>query len=231
MTGLAVALLLYAAISLVVRRPYPTPLDFRDVTAPSYLLLQLAVAVLVLAALAPLPAIPPVSFVVGYAAGAAFVAAPHLLGLARRECIHQFEIRDLHDLRTILPRELLLCGVVFPAIALAEEVVLRHTLPLPRPAVPLVQWLLYRAGGGKGAGASAIACLFLAGLYQTGGGLGAVVGAHAAVQTLTGLLQSPGLFGGVFPLLEQARWKNLSPGWQKLVAQLAAAATLVGLVP
>lgn len=227
--GLALALLLYAAISLAVRRPYATPLDFCEATAPSYLLLLLATAVLVLAALGPLPAIAPASFAWGYSAGAAFVAAPHLLGIARRECVHQFEIRDLYGLRTIVPRELLLCVVTFPAIALCEEVVFRDVVTAPWPAVALVQWLVYRAGARNGAVASAIACLFLAGLHQSSGGLGAVVGAHAAIQTLTGLLRSPGLFGGVFPLFEQARWRNLAPDGQLLVVELAAAAALVGL--
>jgi membrane protease YdiL (CAAX protease family) len=229
MAGLVLALLLYASISVAVRRPYPTPLDFREATAPSYLLLLLAVAVLLLAALDPLPVIAPVSFARGYAAGAAFVAAPHLVGIARRECLHQFEIRDLHDLRTIVPRELLLCGFTFPAIALCEEVAFRGVLPSPWPAVALVQWLVYRTGARNGAGASAIACLFLAGLHQGSGGLGAVVGAHAAIQTLTGLLRSPGLFGGVFPLLEQVRWRNLSPGWQNRAVELAAGGALLGL--
>ena len=229
MAGLALAVLVYAAISLAVRRPFATPLDFREATAPSYLLLLVATAVLILASLDPLPVIAPVSVAWGYAAGTAFVAAPHLLGIARRDCLHQFEIRDLHGLRTIVPRELLLCGVTFPAIALGEEAVFRGVLLAPWPAVVLVQWLVYRAGGRNGAVASAISCLFLAGLHEASGGLGAVVGAHAAIQTLTGLLRSPGLFGGVFPLLEQARFKNLSPGWQKLCVELAAAAALVGL--
>jgi hypothetical protein len=229
MAGLAFALPLYAAISLVVRRPYQTPLDFRAATAASYQLLLLAVVVLVLVALAPLPVIGPVSFAWGYAAGAAFVAAPHLLGIARKECLHQFEIRDLYGLWSVVPRELLLVGVTFPAIALCEEVVFRGALPIPRPAIALVQWLVYRAGARNGAGEPAIACLLLAGLHQASGELGAVVGAHAAIQTLTGLLRSPGLFGGVFPLLEQARWRNLAPGWQKLAVALAAAGVLLGL--
>lgn len=229
MAGLGLAVLLYAAISLAVRRPYLTPLDFREATAPSYLLLLVAAAVLVLAAIGPLPVIAPVSVAGGYAAGALFVAAPHLLGIARRECLHQFEIRDLHSLRTIVPRELLLCAAAVPAIALCEEVVFRSVLPIPWPAVPLVQWLVYRTGARKGAVASAISCFFLAALHQASGGLGAVVGAHAAIQTLTGLLRSPGLFGGVFPLLEQARFRNFAPGWQKVAAELAAAAALVGL--
>jgi len=230
MAGLAFALLFYAAVSFVVRRPYQTPLDFRAATAPSYQLLLLAVVALVLVTLGPLPVIAPVSFAWGYAAGAAFVAAPHLLGIARKECLHQFEIRDLYGLWTVVPRELLLVGVTFPAIALAEEVVFRGVLPIPWPAVVLVQWLVYRAGARNGGLDSAIACLLLAGLHQASGELGAVVGAHAAIHTLTGLLRSPGLFGGVFPLLEQARLRNLSPGWQKLIVELAAAGVLVGLV-
>ena len=229
MAGLAVALLLYAALSLVVRRPYATPLDFREATSPYYLLLLVAAAVLVLAVLGPLPVIAPASVAGGYAAGAAFVAAPHVLGLARRECLHQFEVRDLHSLSTVLPRELLLGGLALPAVALCEEVVFRSALPVPWPAVPVVQWLVYRAGPRNRAVDSAVACLFLAALHRATGGLGAVVGAHAAIQTLTGLLSSPGLFGGVFPLLDQARFRNLAPGWLKRTAELAAAAALVGL--
>lgn len=229
MAGLALAVLVYAAISLAVRRPYTTPLDFREATAPSYLLLVLATAVLILYFPRPLPVIAPVSFAWGYAAGMAFVAAPHILGIARRECLHQFEIRNLHRMRAIVSRELLLCGVAFPAIALCEEVVFRGVRPAPWPAVALVQWTVYRAGARNGAVASAIACLFLAGLHEASGGLGAVVGAHAAIQTLTGLLRSPGLFGDVYPLLEQVRWRNFSPGWQKLAVELAAGAALVGL--
>ena len=229
MAGLTLAVLVYAGISLAVRRPYPTPLDFRESTAPSYLLLIAATAVLVLCSLGPPPVIAPASFAWGYGAGAAFVAAPQLLGMARGECFHQFEIRDLHGLRTILPRELLLCGVAFPAIALCEEAVFRCVLPLPWPAVVLVQWLVYRAAARGGALACAISCLFLADLHEASGGLGAVVGAHAAIQTLTGPFRSPGLFAGVFPLLEQARLRNLSPGWQKLAIELAVAAAVVGL--
>ena len=229
MAGLAGALALYAAVSLSVRRPYPTPLDFRDATAPAYLLLLVAVAVLVLAILAPFPLIAPASFGWGYAAGLAFVGAPHLVGIARRECIHQFEVRDLHSLRSIVPRELLLCGLTFPAIATAEEVVFRGVLKLPEPAVAVAQWLVYVAGSRMGAGAAAIACALLAGLHEMTGSLGVVIGAHAAVQTLTGRLSSPGLFGGVYPLLEQAKWKSLSPGWQKAAVELAAGAMLIGL--
>jgi hypothetical protein len=229
MTGLALAVLVYAAISLAVRRPYPTPLDFRESTAPSYLLLIVATAVLILCALDPLPAIAPASFAWGYAAGAAFVAAPQLPGLARRECFHQFEIRNLHGLRAILPRELLLCGLVFPAIAFSEEAVFRGVLPAPWPAVALAQWLVYRAGTRGGALPSAISCLFLAALHEASGGLGAVVGAHAAIHSFTGLLRSPGLFAGVFPLFEQARVRNLSPGWQRLAVELAVVAGVVGL--
>jgi hypothetical protein len=231
MAGLVVALLFYAAISLAVRRPYQTPLDFRAAAAPSYQLLQLAVVVVVLAALDARPVVAPARFAWGYAAGAAFVAAPQVLGWARRECLHQFEIRDLHDLRTILPRETLLFGVTLPAIALAEETVLRGALPLPWPAIALAQWLTYRAAARSGAGASALACLLLAGLHRASGELGAVVGAHAAIQTLTGRLTSPGIFGDVFPVLAQLRWRNFSPGWQKLAIELTAALLLVGLAP
>jgi hypothetical protein len=229
MAGLAVALLLYAALSLAVRRPYATPLDFREATSPSYVLFLAATAVLVLAPLGPLPTIAPASVAWGYGAGVGFVAAPHLLGMARRDCLHQFEVRDLHPLATILPRELLFCGVALPAIAHCEEVVFRSALPVPWPAVPVLQWIVYQAGSRNDARASAVACLFLAALHQSSGGLGAVVGAHAAIQTLTGVLRSPGLFGGVFPLLEQARFRNFAPGWQKLAAQLVAAAALVSL--
>ncbi len=229
MAGLAIALVLYAAVSLSVRRPYATPLDFLAATAPGYLLLQMAVAVLMLAILLPLPTLVPSFVGGGYAAGLAFAAAPHVLALARRESIHQFEIKELYSLRSIVPRELLLCAVTFPAIAAAEEVVFRGVVRLPAPAVALVQWLVYVAGARRGAGASAVSCIFLAALHQTTDSLGAVIGAHAAIQTLTGSLRSPGLFGAVYPLFEQARWRSLSPAWQKVATELAAGAALVAL--
>lgn len=229
MAGLGLALLVYAAVSFSVRRPYQTALDFRAATAPTYLALILAVVLLMLEALAPLPEIAARPFAWGYAAGAAFVAAPQVVGLARRECLHQFEVRDLYRPSLIVPRELLLVALVFPAIALCEEVVFRSALPLPKPAIALVQWLVCRASARNNPADSAIACLFLAGLHHAGDSLWAVVGAHAAIQTLTGRLRSPGLFGDVFPLLEQVRFKNLSPAWQKAAAEVAAAALLVAL--
>lgn len=227
MAGLALAVLLYAALSLAVRRPYQTPLDFRAATAPSYQLLQVAVAVMVLASLDARPDVAPSTFALGCAVGAAFVAAPHVVGIARRECLHQFEIRNLHPLRAIVPRDVLLFGVTIPAIALCEETVLRLALPLPWQAVPLVQWLLCRASGRATPGASALACLLLAGLHGVSGNLGLVVGAHAAIQALTGRLTSPGIFGDVFPLLQQVRLRNLSPARLTLAAELAAGVAVV----
>jgi hypothetical protein len=229
MAGLALALLLYAVVSLSVQRPYQTPLDFRAATAPSYLGLLVAIAVLILAAVAPAPAIGVSSVAWGYAAGVAFVAAPQIVGIARRECVHQFEIRNLHGPREVVARELLLVGAVFPLIALCEEVVLRSALPLPKTAVPLLQWILYRASTRGRAVETAVACLFLAGLDQAVDDLGVVVGAHAAIQTLTGRLSSPGLFGDAYPLLSQLRFRSLSPRWQTAVAEIATAALLVGL--
>jgi hypothetical protein len=44
MVPLAIAVVLYTVVSLAVRHPSPTPLDFRAVTAPAYLLLHVAVA-------------------------------------------------------------------------------------------------------------------------------------------------------------------------------------------
>ena len=229
MAGLAIAVILYAAVSLAARRPSPTPLDFREVTAPAYLLLHVAVAVLALAILAPLPRISGPALAWGYAAGLAFVGAPHLVGIARRECIHQFEVRDLYPLVTILPRELLLCCATFPAIAACEEVAFRGVLGLPEPAVAAAQWLVYVAGSRTGVGAPLIACAFVAALHQQTGSLGVVIGAHAAIHTLTGRLRSPGLFGTVYPLLEQAKWKHLAPGWRKAAVELGAGALLIGL--
>lgn len=224
------ALVLYGAISLCVRRPFATPLDFLEATAPSYLLLKVAVAVLVLAILAPLPALNAASLAGGYAAGLAFVAVPNLVGIARGECIHQFEVLDLHPMRSVLPRELLLGIATFPAIAFCEEVVFRGVIRLPEPAVAAAQWLVYLTGSRTGAGSLAISCAFLAALHERTGSLGVVIGAHAALYTLTGRLRSPGLFGGVYPLLEQAKWKNLAPGWRRAALELAAGAFLVWLV-
>ena len=227
--GVVVGLVVYAAVSLLIARPSATPLDFLAATAPAYLLLQVAVAVFVLAILTPFPANSPVAFGWGYGMGLAFVAAPQLVGIARRECIHQFEIRNLYPLSSILPRDLLLCAVVFPIIAACEEVVFRGILKVPEPAVAVAQWLVYWAGSRTGAGGPAIPCAFLAALHQRADSLGTVVGAHAAIQTLTGRLRSPGLFGGVYPLLEQAKWKDLGLNWRKVVVELAAGALLVGL--
>jgi membrane protease YdiL (CAAX protease family) len=227
--GLVIALVLYAAVSLTVRRPSPTPLDFRDVTAPAYLLLQVAVAVLVLALL-PIPyEVDAIGLARGYAAGLAFVGAPQLVGIARRECIRLFEINYLYPVSSILPRELLLCAATFPAIAVCEEVALRGVAPGPEAAVAAAQWLVYLAGSRTGVGAPAIACAFLAALHQRTGSLEVVIGAHAAIQTLTGRLRSPGLFGAVYPLLEQAKWKNLAPAWRQAAVELGAAALLIGL--
>lgn len=227
---LSIALVLYLVVSAAIRRPFPTPLDFQAVTAPGYLMLQVAVAVLVLAILAPLPDINPAAVGWGYAAGLAFVAAPNLVGLARRQCIYQFEIRDLYTLWSILPREMLLCGATFPAMALCEEVIFRGTLHLPEPAVAALQWLVYLAGSRTRVGGLAMSCAFLAALHTRTGSLGVVIGAHAALQTLTGRLRSPGLFGGVYPLLDQLKWKNLEPGWLKAVIEALTGAVLVGLI-
>jgi hypothetical protein len=227
MVPLAIAVVLYTVVSLAVRHPSPTPLDFRDVTAPAYLLLHVAVAVLVLVILAPLSTINATALAWGYAAGLAFVGAPHLVGVAWRECIHQFEIKDLYPMWVIVPRELLLCGVTFPAIAACEEVAFRGVMHLTEPAVAALQWLLYLAGSRAGARAPLIACVFLAALHGRTGSLAVVIGAHAAVQTLTGRLRSPGLFGAVYPLLEQAKWKNLAPGWRTVAVELGAGALLV----
>jgi len=230
MSGLVVALALYAAVSLLVRPPYPTPLDFRDATAPAHLLLQVAVAMLILATVGPFPDFAPTSLAWGYAAGLVFVAVPHIFGIARRECIHQLEITDLHPSRLMLPRELILCGLVFPAIAASEEVVLRGVFRLPEPLVVVVQWLVYLAASRTAAAPSAIACVLLGALHQATGSLAAVIGAHAAIHTLTGWLRGPGLFGSVYPLLDQAKWRNLAPAWQQAALAVAAGALVLTLV-
>jgi membrane protease YdiL (CAAX protease family) len=223
---LVAALVLYAGVSTVVRRPYATPLDFRDVTAPAYLFLQVAVAVLVLAVLPPALPIVPASVAYGYVAGLAFVAAPALAAIVRREWIHQFEVRDLHSLRMVLPREALLCLVAIPAIATCEEVFFRGVLGRPEPAVMAAQWLTCRAAGVR-AGPAASVCGFLAVLHYTTGSLGLVIGAHAAVQTLTGHVRSPGLFSGLYALFEQARSRSLGPTWQRAALELASGAAIV----
>jgi len=226
---LFVGLVLYTVVSVFVRHPSLTPLDFLEATAATYLLLQVTVAIFILAILAPLPVISVRAFAWGYVAGLAFVASPHLVGIARRECIHQFEIRNLYRLSSILPRELLLCGVTFPAIAACEEVVFRGILEVPEPAVAVAQWLVYWAGSRSGVSGPALSCAFVAALHQRTGLLGAVIGAHAAIQTLTGRLRSPGLFGRVYPLLEQAKWRDLGPAWRKTAVELAVGAVLVWL--
>lgn len=227
--GRVVVLLLYAGVSLCVRRPFATALDFRHATGPGYLLLLAAVAVLVLAILAPFPAMTAVELGSGYALGLAFVIVPQLIGIARRECIHQFEIWNLYPMRSILPRELLLCVVTFPAIAAAEEVVFRGILWIPELAIAAAQFLLYLTGSRTAAPNLAISCAFLATLHWRTGSLGLVIGAHAALQTLTGRLRSPGLFGGVYPLMEQARWKSLAPAWRDTVLEAVTGALLVAL--
>ena len=229
--GLVVGLIAYTVVSLSIRRPSATPLDFRDVTAPGYIFLQVAVAILLLALLVPFPAVTTAEFGWGYVLALAFVGVPQLVGVAQRQCIHQFEIGNLYPMWSILPRELLLCGLAFPAIAFGEEVVFRGILHLPQPVVAAAQWLVYLVGSRAGAGSLAIACAFLAALPVETGSLGVVIGAHAALHTLTGQLRSPGLFGGVYPLLEQAKWRNLAPGWRKAAVELAAGALLVGLAP
>ena len=99
---------------------------------------------------------------------------------------------------------------------------------LPEPVVAAAQWLVYLAGSRTGVSAPLI-CVFLAALHQRSGSLAAVIGAHAVIQTLTGRLRSPGLFGAVYPILEQAKWKNLAPGWLKVAVELGAGVLLVGL--
>ena len=227
--GLVISLVVYTGVSLLIARPSATPLDFLAATAPGYLFLQVAVGVFVLAILTPFRTISLVAFGWGYAVGLAFVAAPQLVGIGRRECIRQFEIRNLYPLSSILPRELLLCAVTFPAIAACEEVVFRGILKVPEPAVAVLQCLVYWAGSRTGAVGPAVPCAFLAALHQRTGSLGTVIGAHAAIQTLTGRLRSPGLFGSVYPLLEQARWKDLGSDWRKVAVELAAGVVLAGL--
>jgi len=156
MVPLAIAAVLYTMVSLAVRHPSPTPLDFRDVTAPAYLLLRVAVAVLVLAILAPPSTLNATALAWGYAAGLTFVGVPHLVGISRRECIQQFEIKDLYPVWTIVPRELLLWGVTFPAITACEEVAFRGVVHLPEPVVAAAQWLVYLAGSRTGVSAPLI---------------------------------------------------------------------------
>ncbi|PYM49460.1 MAG: hypothetical protein DME14_08570 [Candidatus Rokuibacteriota bacterium] len=67
MVPLVIAVVLYTVVSLAVRHPSPTPLDFRAVTAPAYLLLHVAVAVLVLVILAPLSTLNATALAWGYA--------------------------------------------------------------------------------------------------------------------------------------------------------------------
>src|SRR2546426_8637798 len=76
MIPLAIAVLLYTLVSLAVRHPSPTPLDFRDVTAPAYLLLHVAVARPVLVILAPLSTLNPTALPRGYAGASPFWAGP-----------------------------------------------------------------------------------------------------------------------------------------------------------
>jgi membrane protease YdiL (CAAX protease family) len=231
LTGLLVALAVYTVISLRVGRPSPTPLDFLAATAPSYGLLQVAVAVLVLSLLGSRVPFEPLAAAWGYGAGLAFVAAPQLVGIARRECLHQLEIRGLYPARSLVLRDLAFCCVTVPAIATCEEVVLRGIVRLPEPIVVVGQFLLCLAAAPGRALGSAVACAFLGLLHHETRSLSLVIGAHAAIQTLTGRLGIPGLFGAVYPLLEQAGWRNLAAPWQPAVLEMATAALLLRLGP
>ena len=189
----------------------------------------MAVGAAVVAILPPFPAIHPAALAWGLVLGLGFVSIPQVVGIARRECLHQFEIRNLYPLRSILWREILLCGATFPAIATCEEVVFRGVLPLPPLAVAAAQFLVYVAGSPRRPVSLAISCAFLAALYEVTGSLGVVIGAHTALHTLTGRLRSPGLFGGVYPLLEQVKWRNLAPAWQEGIAEVAIGVLLIRL--
>jgi hypothetical protein len=228
-TGLVVAAAVYAAVSLRVRHPAPTPLDFRAATAPAYAMLQVATAVLVLTLIAPPLALEPAALVRGYAAGLAFVAAPQIVGIARRECLHQAEVLDLHPSRvSIALRDLLQGAVTLPTLAACEEVVLRGLVAVPEPIVVAAHALVCLLASRRYPWGTVAACAFLGLLHSATGSLALVIAAHAAVQTFTGRLRLPGLFGRVFPLLEQAGWRNLGPAWLGLTAEAAAAALVLG---
>jgi len=228
-TGLVVAAVAYAVVSLRVRHPAPTPLDFRAATAPAYGMLQVATALVVLTLIAPPFELAVGAAIRGYAAGLAFVVAPQIVGMARRECLHQAEVLDLHPSRwSIALRDLLLAAVTFPALAACEEVVLRGLVALPEAVVVAIHALLCLLASRRYPWGTVAACAFLGLLHATSGSLALVIGAHAAIQTFTGRLRLPGLFGQVFPLLEQAGWRNLGPAWLGLTAEAVTAALVVG---
>jgi hypothetical protein len=225
MLPLAGALVVYALVSLRVPRPYPTPLDFRAATSPFFALLQVSLAVLI-AAQAPLPEADLAAAGRGYLAGLLFVLGPQLVGIARRECIHQFEVKELYRPAEVAAREAVACFLAFPAIAACEEILLRGTVRAPEPAIAAVQFLLGLAASRARVFDLAVACALLAALHWRTGSLALVIGAHAAVLTMTGRPGTPGLFSAVYPLLLQARWKCLSPAWQTGAAQVAVAAAV-----
>ena len=219
MVGALAAAGIYLTATRLVPRPRPTPLDFLAATAPGYLCFLVAVASTAIAVSASVLTIPLQGVAWGYAVGVLFSTLPIGLAIVRREWIHQFEIKDLYSLRQIVPREILLCAVVIPAIAVCEELIFRTALPLPTVVVVVVQWLVYTAGSRSGWRRTVTPCAFLAALHFVTGSLGIVIGAHAAMQTLGGRLRSPGIFSDVYPLLEQAKSRTLGPDWEIAVVE------------
>jgi hypothetical protein len=118
--------------------------------------------------------------------------------------------------------------VTFPALATCEEVVLRGVPAWPEPLVVAVHALVCLLASRRYPWGTVTACAFLGLLHSATGSLAVVIGGHAAVETFTGRLRFPGLFGQVFPLLEQAGWRNLGPAWLGLTAEAAAAAVVLG---
>lgn len=226
MAAVAVAVAAYALVGLPVRRPAPTPLDFRAIVSPSWVLFQVAVAVMMFAVLPPLPAIDPAGAWRGFAAGLAFVGAVHLPAILRGECVHQFEVRNLYSAGGVLRGEAA-AGIAILAASASQEMVLRGVVRAPEWAVASIQFVLCLPSSRRAVAAVAVACAFVAGIHAATGSLGCAIGAHAGIQALAGWLRPPGIFAAVYPLLEQARWKNLGPAWHRWLAAAAAGGALI----
>lgn len=222
--SLLLALALYVLVSVSVPLPRPTPLDFRSIAGLPFVLLQLAMATILLVLAGRAVQIAPADFALGYAAGTAWTLAPYLL--SPRRCTHQFEVRNLYPFSEVAGRELLVLAVAVPAIALCEETLLRGA-GLPAWVPFAAQAALCLPRGRRDPIGVVLACGVLAALHATTGSVSVAAGAHAAILTFAGRLRSPGVFGAVYPLFEQARLRDLSPAWRAKAVEIAAGILLV----
>jgi len=223
---LALAGFLYGGASFCVPRARKDALDFPAATGPRFMGLCAGVA-LTTSALVGFPESAETGAVLrGWIAGAMFVAVPQGLAVLRRRFAHQWEVAGFCSVRSIMVRNMAMALLVFPAVALCEQTLLRGAWPVPGPAAVGLQWILLFPRGRRSAVEGVIPCAFMGGLHMATGSVWMVIGAHAALQTLTGRLGTAGLFGDAYALGEQINWRNLCPAWQQALAEVAVGVCL-----